>query len=330
MIIDATFGLKGRYKAVVRGPDMEARRESAWSDNVVTNLGVQMLLGGATVVPSANSLSIACSCGAGNSTPSVTDTQIQSFIAGSITTQSNSTVRNSTVLPYYVKHIWTWRFGMGVAQGNVSELCVVNSNTVPNATRPVFSRSLVRDSGGNPTTITVGPDEYLDVTYELYIYPNSSDETGSFSQTIDGVVTAFSFTSRPSNMQVAASIGNSAGWAANDPGSMPIINGLTSAGAAVSQLYTTGGDLGPVGGAPTGASPATARFSTVSSATGNYTAKYRDITYTAGLDYANISFDCIRLAYNLGCVQMKFDTPITKVNTKTYTITIRVTLDNTI
>lgn len=329
MIIDATFGLKGRYKAVVRGPDMEVRRESEWSDNVVTNLGVQMLLGGATVSPSNTAVSIRCSCGSGNATPSVTDTQIQSFIAGTNSTAANSTVRNSTVAPYYVMHTWTWRFGIGVAQGNVAELCVVNNTSTPTASSPVFSRALVRDAGGNPTVITVGPDEYLDVTYELYLYPSSSDQVGTFSQMIDGSPVSFSFVSRASNIQQGGAAGNSPGWAANGSGSIATVFGLASTSAGTSSVYV-GGELGGVGTTPTGTSVTTSRFGSASSATGVYSSKYRDITYTAGLDESNVTFACIRLAYNLGCVQMKFDPPITKVNTKTYTITIRVTLDNTI
>lgn len=329
MIIDATFGLKGRYKAVVRGPDMEVRRESAWSDNVVTNLGVQMLLGGATVGTSNSSVNIRCSCGSGNSTPSVTDTQIQSFIAGTGVASINNTVRNSTVSPYYVMHTWTWRFGMGVAQGNVAELCVVNNNGTPTASSPVFSRALVRDAGGNPTVITVGPDEYLDVTYELYLYPSSSDQTGTFSQMIDGAPTSFSYISRASNIQQGGSAGNSSGWAQSTVSAVPTVYGNASTGSAMSSAYV-GGDLGDVGTVPTGTSGSVNRFGSSSSATGVYASKYRDITYTAGLDEANATFSCIRLAYNLGCVQMKFDPPITKINTKTYSITIRVTLDNTI
>lgn len=329
MIIDATFGLKGRYKAVVRGPDMEVRRESAWSDNVVTNLGVQMLLGGATVSPSNTVVSIRCSCGSGNSTPSVTDTQIQSFIAGTGGSTANNTVRNSTIQPYYVMHTWTWRFGIGAAQGNVAELCVVNSSGTPTASSPVFSRALVRDAGGSPTVITVGPDEYLDVTYELYLYPSSSDQEGTFSQMIDGSPVSFSFVSRASNIQVSGSPGNSQGWSGTLGSQVPTIFALTSSGASLSGVYV-GGDLGGVGGAPTGSSASTSRFSASTSATGVYASKYRDLTYTAGLDESNVTFSCIRLAYNLGCVQMKFDPPITKVNTKTYSITIRVTLDNTI
>lgn len=329
MIIDATFGLKGRYKAVVLGPDMEVRRESAWSDNVVTNLGVQMLLGGATVAPSNVAVNLQCSCGSGNSTPSVNDTQIQSFIAGTSSTISNSTVRNSTVAPYYVMHTWTWRFPAGAAQGNVAELCVVNNNSTPNASRPVFSRALVRDAGGNPTVITVGPDEYLDVTYELYLYPPSSDQTGTFSQIIDGSPESFSFVSRASNMQATGSPGNSSGWASNNASQLPTIFGIAPAGSFFSGVYV-GGDLGGVGGSPTGTLVETNRFGSSTTATGVYASKYRDITYTAGLTESNTTFSCIRLAYNLGCVQMKFDPPITKVNTKTYSITIRVTLDNTI
>lgn len=330
MIIDATFGLKGRYKAVVRGPDMEVRRESEWSDNVVTDLGVRMLLGGATAAPSNSTLSLLCSCGAGNSTPSVTDTQIQSFIAGSGAAISALTSRNSTTQPYHVMHSLTWRFGAGVAQGNVSELCVVNASSIPNASSPAFSRALVRDAMGNPTVITVGPDEYLDVTYELYLYPSQSDQTGTFSQIIDSSTTSFTYTSRASNIQSGGNPGSSSGWAQCTTVGIPVVFGLATPGSVFSLAYPVGGSLGGVGSGPTGAFAESNKFSTSSSATGNYSSKYRDITYTCGLSDANISFDCIKLSYNIGSVQMQISPPVTKVNTKTYTITIRVTLDNTI
>lgn len=326
MIIDATFGLKGRYKAVVRGPDMEFRRESAWSDNVVTDLGVRMLLGGATVNPNETSVQLRCSCGAGNSTPSVSDTQIQSFIAGSGTAMSRKTVRNTTVSPYYVMHQWVWRFGAGVAQGNVSELCVTNG-TSSNASSPLFSRALVRDGAGNPTTITIGPDEYLDVTYELYIYPSQTDQVGTFNQTIDGTPVAFSYISRAALMQDGSNPGGTSGWAANTNAGIATIYGQVG-GATYSSIHTVGGNLGSVSSRPTGA--INGFINQGSSSTANYALKYRDITYTVGLNNANVVFDCVCLAYNLGSVQMKFDPPITKVNTKTYSITIRVTLDNTI
>lgn len=325
MIFEHKIGVKGRFKACVYRADGTLKYESGWSSNIVTNLGVQMLLGGASVAPSATSVNLRCSCGSGNNPPLATDTQIQSFIAGTTTTVENSTTRNSTVSPYYVMHMWKYRFAAGVATGNVSELCVVNANTTPNASSPAFSRALVRDAGGSPTTITILPDESLDVTYELYLYPASSDVTGSFNQMIDGVSTPFTYTIRASNIQQGGGIGSSSGWAMNSTGQIATIYAQTG---SQSSVYTVGGALGGVGSTPTGTSNSI--NGPMSSATGNYSLKYRDLTFVAGLSDANVSFDCIRFACNLCCYQMQISPAVTKVGTKTYSITIRVTLDNTV
>lgn len=325
MIFEHKIGVKGRFKARVYGPDGKLRKESGWSSNVVTDLGVRMLLGGSTVGFSTTSVSIRCSCGSGNSAASVGDTQIQSFVAGTGSVISNSTVRNSTVSPYYVMHTWTWRFTEGQAQGNISELCVVNNSSTPTASSPAFSRALVRDAAGNPTTITVLADEFLDVTYELFLYPPSSDSSGSFNQMIDGSPAAFSYVIRASNIQTAGTPGNSSGWASSGSSGVPTV--FANTGGQTSS-YTFGGSLGGVGSAPTGARNEFTGGTT--SATANYELKYRDLTFTAGLSNSNVTFDCLRFACNLCCYQMQLSPAITKINTKTYTITIRITLDNTI
>lgn len=321
MIIDATFGLKGRYKAVVRGPDMEVRRESAWSDNVVTNLGVQMLLGG---MPSGGptTVNLQCSCGAGNSTPLVTDTQIQSFIASTSNSILYETVKNSSTPPYYVMHRIKWRFPEGQAQGNVSELCVISSATAGTSSSPAFSRSLVRDSSGNPTTITVQSDEYLEVTYELFIYI-PQETSGTFYQTIDGSLQPFTYVMKTSGINAGGPPGNNDGWPGIVTAAIPAIYGYGNSAA----VYSSTGSLGPITGVPSGT-----RYNLTSSTTaaGNYPLKYRDITYTASLDSANATFAFYNLPFTMGAVQMQISPPITKVNTKTYTITIRVALDNTI
>ena len=68
----------------------------------------------------------------------------------------------------------TFRFGQGVAAGNLTEVGI-RSDAGPNSA--LFSRALIVDSGGNPTTLTILSDEYLDVTYELRFYPEMNDQT---------------------------------------------------------------------------------------------------------------------------------------------------------
>lgn len=312
----------GRYKCVVRNRRLESSYESGWSNNIVTDLGVRMMLGGASS-GGANSFDVRACCGSGNSTPLATNTQLDSFVAGASTRAvSNSMVRNSTVSPYYVKHTWTWRFTPGEAVGNISELGIANSSVTPVSSTQLFSRALVRDAAGNPTTITVQSDEYLDVTYELFIYPSASSE-GTFSQMIDGVPQAFNYTIIPCSMASTANTG----WGQSTVNSCPLVVGNAQAGTQFTALYAVGGGLGGVGGDPTGT-----RYivPTAASATGNYAGKYRDVTFTAGLSDANATMDCYKLHLGAFVYQMQITPSITKTSTKTYTFTIRSTLDNTI
>lgn len=74
------------------------------------------------------------------------------------------------------------QFDKGAAKGNIAELGVGN-NTQGN---PLWSRSLVLDKSGNPTTITVLEDEFLTVTYEVRRYVNTETSTTTLQYVDDG------------------------------------------------------------------------------------------------------------------------------------------------
>lgn len=65
----------------------------------------------------------------------------------------------------------TFRFSAGAAAGNLSEVGIGGyyENNL------LFSRALIVDDLGSPTTINVLSDEFLDVTYELRLYPKITD-----------------------------------------------------------------------------------------------------------------------------------------------------------
>lgn len=329
-MFDAKFKVSGKYKAVVRGPDMGIRRETGWFDNIVTNAGIQMLLGGASVINGASAFYISCCVGSGNATPTAGDTQLSSFVAGAPfgSVISSSHTRNSSVSPYYSRIEITWRYGMGAAAGNISEVGIANTSGTPVAGTALFSRALIRDSSGNPTTITVLSDEYLDITYHLYIYA-PAETSGTFNQTIDGTPTTFTYTMRACNMNDGGAPDNSQGWAGPAPGgtALPTVMAKALPGSNYTSVYPSPSTLGSVSGVPSGTA---AIIPNASSAAGNYALKYRDLTYTAPLGAANITFDAYKMQFNIGCMQMKISPPISKVVTKTYNFTIRVTLDNLI
>ena len=112
--------------------------------------------------------------GSGTSLPTVLQTQLDAKIASTNTKQAQLQGAQATP-PYYGWKRITFRFAAGTATGNLSEVGVGWGNiTTDNF---LFSRALILDVGGLPTTINVLADEVLDVIYELRLYPPLTDTT---------------------------------------------------------------------------------------------------------------------------------------------------------
>lgn len=154
------------FKLVAHKGDGIPTRETEWFHNIVLDTGL-VRMGVGTWIDR-------CCVGTGNSTPAVTQTALDTFKASTTTKNTSSTAFQTTTSPYYVSATVRWRFGEGVAAGNISEVGLGwgNSN--------LWNRALIKDSSGNPTTITVLSDEYLDVISEIRIYPTSS-YSGAFN-----------------------------------------------------------------------------------------------------------------------------------------------------
>lgn len=154
------------FKLVARKTDSSVARETDWFCNLVLDTGLARMSVGTWIDR--------CCIGTGNSTPVAAQTALDKFLASTTTKQASSTSVQVTTSPYYYSVTVTWRFGQGVAAGNISEVGLGwgNSN--------LWNRALIKDSNGNPTTITVLSDEYLDVISEIRIYPGDT-VSGSFN-----------------------------------------------------------------------------------------------------------------------------------------------------
>lgn len=141
-----------------------------WFDNLILDQGLNGL-----GTRSINASLSNCHVGTGSAAPLVTDTSLTTFLAQTSTTQASSEGGQTAILPYYRFLSYTKRFGAGVAAGILAEVGMGWGSSSSN----LFSKTLIKDGGGSPTTITVLADEYLDVTYELRIYPDLSDFTGT-------------------------------------------------------------------------------------------------------------------------------------------------------
>ncbi|MCH7337135.1 hypothetical protein [Acinetobacter sp. NIPH 2699] len=160
--IGATFKMR-TFKA-----DGITTKETGEFHNIVLDTGLQRMGVGAW--------GNRCLVGTGSSTPVVSQTQLDSTLAITTTVQNTNISMNTTTKPYYYSIQKTMRFGEGAAAGNLTEVGLGWTQTGQN---PCWNRALIKDANGNPTTLTVLSDEFLDVTVEIRIYP-SETISGSF------------------------------------------------------------------------------------------------------------------------------------------------------
>ena len=224
--------------------------------NLILDVGLNAL--GTTSVVSA------CKVGTGVTPVAVSQTDLATPLATTSTLQSSSTGRNSTA-PYYTGGRRTFRFNQGAAAGNLTEVGVTYGGG-----SSLFSRALIVDSGGNPTTLTILSDEWLDVTYELRIYQDLADKTFNITLLgVDHVVTV-----RPANVTT------------NPSYSSYFFDHFISWYYYYSQCSHYNGTIGTITGSPSGIGSSEGG---VSYGAYSQNSLQRSIIYGVGLNDANLS-----------------------------------------
>ncbi len=197
------YKLAGRYKIEAVKADGERRLIKAdWFNNLILDSGLNRLGSGGAYSY--------CMVGTGTAAAAISQTALAAQIANT-NNQTGELVGVDTTNGF----AWnrrTFRFGLGAAAGNLTEVGVGWTST------DCFSRALITDSNGNPVSITVLADEYLDVTYELRLYWPTADVVAS-SVNISG--STYTVTARPAvvgSWAVAALINNGSSAALGVPG----------------------------------------------------------------------------------------------------------------
>lgn len=268
----STIKLEGEYTIKKYKADTgQLIQEIGPFKNLITNQGLDRA--GATSGTVVESVFV----GTGTATPAVTDTVLGNYLAytSSVQVAWNAATTRGGSPDYWVQGSGTWRFGVGVAAGNLTEVGVGWGNSL--ATHKVFSRALIVDSGGSPVTLTVLSDEYLDVTYSLRVYPYTGSDVVQ-SITLSG--TSYTFTTR--SLDVATNTWSGCNviapmrWVYNStmhngtaPGTPPTLSAITAS-------YLTDS------GSSANISPTTSAYSS-----GSYT---RSVTYNAGLTECNLTY----------------------------------------
>ena len=163
------IGLSGRYTIEKRNAAGDVVQTLEF-DNLITDAGLERW--------GTDGVGNVCYLGSGSTTPSVTETVMPPATLLGSTTNTATAPANTYHVPTLsqTRHN-TWRFGPGVGTGNVREVGVGWGTGL-------WSRALVLDGNGNPTTLEKLADETLDVTYALKLaYP--AEVTGT--TVVDGV-----------------------------------------------------------------------------------------------------------------------------------------------
>lgn len=168
--IEGWFTLRAlnRYGRVVRERTFkERRREVGPFHNLLLNNGLNRF---ATQLP--ESAYRYCHVGLGTATPAVTDSQLSNFLANVSLSLPVEAVSNSGSPNYYSARTFQWTSAIGaLGTNNLTEVGISGTSTNGN----LFSRELIRDGGGSPTSFPIASTEQLQVTYELRIYPKLTD-----------------------------------------------------------------------------------------------------------------------------------------------------------
>lgn len=186
--------VKGRFKLRAMKGDI-IMRESAWCPNIIVNGAFDFWF------QNTSNLGImGFVAGAGTATPQPTDTSLQSFLGGGGSVEEGWMIRNTTVSPRSITVGVRIRANEGAIVGNVAEIALCRGQSgIPNNSTPIFNRARVVDEMGNPTTITVLSDEFLEVIYEITLY-TIDGATGTLTISIDGTPTNFDYEIRPISM----------------------------------------------------------------------------------------------------------------------------------
>lgn len=196
--VNAKVGLAGRYQLMVGKLDADgnevpgSRRVAVpWFENLITDAGLDYL-------GSTNHDNLAmCRIGTGNTAPANSDVSLVAQVGTGTTTVGLGEANGYDGAGNYLYRRVSRRFNPGTVSGvNLAEVGMAASNDVS-----LFSRSLIKDTGGSPTTITLASDEYLDVIYELRVYLPANDQTSSV--TIDGAANTVTIRRSTNAQQVA-------------------------------------------------------------------------------------------------------------------------------
>lgn len=313
--MNTNIGMTGEFRCVVKRADGSTKIDTGYQKNLILNQGLDFFGGS-----EGYNMMEYCVIGSGNSKPVYTQNKLDTTIAGVEGTDFSSkydydAARDANL--YKTNKVRKYSFS-GLNNVNVSELGLA-SNYSGTTTYFLCTRALIKDSQGNPTTITVLSGELLDVYYKLWAVYDTTDKTGTINL-LDGVggSTPYNYVLRMAGVG-GANIGGSANYGG-------IIGFSFKAGAGNNNPFTYTGELGTVKEQPK---------DSLQYVNNGSMQKYQPISnkrtavWDFGINTTNGAIRSFLFLTTMGFYQIRFgsvanDSPITKTNTQTLSIPIEV------
>jgi len=181
-----SFGIGGFYRLEVQEADGRCHWLTDWFHNHIPDAGLNLCATTATRYA-------ACQVGTGNDEPTDADTTLKTFLAGTTNRVFMAQTGNTSSEPYWFESYYRYDFNTGAVVGNIAEVGIGPQATSGST---LFSRELIRDADGDPTTITVTSSQTLRVHHRLRHYAPAGDTTGSLVANINGTPTELTYTRR--------------------------------------------------------------------------------------------------------------------------------------
>lgn len=174
-----SVGIEGRYFIELIDAKTQQVKQTWEFKNLVVNGGLDSM---SAASGSISALTQWAAVGTGNATPLPTDTGLQAEISGRTNANGSipdfmSSFSGSTASGSYAGFRRTRLFSETQGNGTIAEIGFFAASTG----NSIFSRALIRDVSGSPTTITKTSSEQLRVSYDLRSYVPFNDVTGSFT-----------------------------------------------------------------------------------------------------------------------------------------------------
>lgn len=197
--MQANMGMAGEFRCVVKRADGSTKIDTGYQKNLILNQGLDFFGAG-----NGADMMEYCVIGSGNSQPIYTQNKLDTAITGvsgaDFSTKYDYDAARDDNL-YKTNKVRKYSF-TGLNNVNISEVGLASSYS-DTTNYYLCTRALIKDSSGNPTTITVLNGEKLEIYYKLWAVFDTTDKMGAINL-LDGMggSLSYKYIVRPANVGV--------------------------------------------------------------------------------------------------------------------------------